>query len=409
MFDQGICSTTNFLAGVLVARSCSKSEYGMYVLGFTIIVTFQIFMRSLISVPFTVNSPRLRDKDRNEYFGSALVQELVLYAIAALIVAAVAAMMWIGWRNHHLTPVIMTLSLALFCLGLRDFIRLALLAQLRVWASLIMGLFANAATLGLLLWACAGKWVSTPAAYLILAGCSGLAAGGALLCIRKRISVVRGRIICDLATNWNCGKWTLAAVVTNTLGIRAMPWLVLLWCGNEAVASFGALMGIAGIVSPLVIGFAGYLMPKLSNDYKAKGPAAVLATGAAIVKTIAIASIAYVTAIALWGDWITGFIYTARYQGFAAVLGLLALGVGLEAATVPLKILLRVTNRPKTEFHGVAASLIAGLLLSMYLIPSFGIMGAALTVVAARLTTFLVDLMAVRYYRGLNYAPLEAT
>ena len=127
-----------------------------------------------------------------------------------------------------------------------------------------------------------------------------------------------------------------------------------------------------------------------------------------LVKVIAIAAVAYVTAAAIWGDRVTGLIYTARYQGFVAVPAVLALAMVVEAMTVPLRILLRVTHRPRTEFHGVALALIVGLVLSMYLIPAFGILGASFALVAAKLTTFFVDLAVVRYGRGSNYPPPQA-
>lgn len=400
VFDQGFCSVSNFLAAILVARACTQAGYSQYVLALTLLITFQIVLRSLGSVPFTVHSPRLSGRECAEYFGSTLVQHAILSSLIALAMAAVAGLFHVATGRTETATVLAALSLAFLGVALRDFMRLALLAQLRVWASLILGMVANLSMLTLLVGAYVTGRLSTATALLIFAASSGLAGAGALVYQWKQIAFVGRRIAGDVKRNWACGKWTLATVLSNTAGIRAMPWLVLLWCGNEAVALFGVLMAVAGIINPLVMGLSGYLMPTLSGSYASRGGGAAVAAGLRAVKILAVASVAYVAAVILLGDRVTGLLFTSRYQGHGGALVVLSLAVAADATTVPLRALLRVVNRPRTEFHATALGLVVGLAMSVYLVPSFGVLGAALAVVSVRATGLLAGLVGLAKSRS---------
>ena len=59
--DQGVSSATNFLTGVIIARACSKEELGLYMLGFSLVLFVTDLQTSLISTPYMVYAPRLKD------------------------------------------------------------------------------------------------------------------------------------------------------------------------------------------------------------------------------------------------------------------------------------------------------------------------------------------------------------
>ncbi len=68
--DQGIVSVTSFVTSMILARSCSKEEFGVYALGLTIIGLVTECQNVLIWSPYTIYSPRLRDSEFASYKGS---------------------------------------------------------------------------------------------------------------------------------------------------------------------------------------------------------------------------------------------------------------------------------------------------------------------------------------------------
>ncbi len=392
LFDQGFCSIATFLTGVLVARACgdNKGEYGLYVLGFTLLITLQIVQRCLVSVPFTVHSPHLKARDHATYFGSTLIHHLVISGVAAMVFVIAAAVVSGTGRTDGFARVLFALAVASVFVLLRDYTRYVLLAQLRVWASLLMGLAANFATVGMLLLAYRGGWLNAPVAYLILGGCSGLPAIIVLLSRRKHLSVVKNALFGHLKKNWRFGKWTLAATGASTIGIRAIPWLVLLWCGSSSVAVFGALMAVAGIIRPAILGVAAYMTPKLAHHVKSRGPASAIKAGMKVIRTMAVLAGVYVVFMWALGNQMVGALYTVRYQGHLTTLGIIAIGTALGAISTILKSLIRAIGKPEIEFWSSGCASIVCVLISISLIPRFGIVGAAIGVTGWNLTFTVV-------------------
>ena len=60
--DQAVVSATNFATGVIVARTCSREELGLYMLGFSVILLATDLQTSLISTPYMVYAPRLKGR-----------------------------------------------------------------------------------------------------------------------------------------------------------------------------------------------------------------------------------------------------------------------------------------------------------------------------------------------------------
>ncbi len=395
LIDEGLCSVTNFLAGVLVARACTKSQYGLYVLGFSVLIMIQLIMRSCVSVPYTVNSPSMRRQQRASYFSSSLFQAVLMASLFAGGIAAIGLIVNSVQSNSEMFSLLCVLSVLVLCVTLRDFMRHALLAHLRLWASLAMGLIANAATLSLMVWMYADRSLSVTGAYLVMAACSLMVAGAMVLRHWRKLRLDRSCILGDMWKNWRTGRWTLAAVLAGNISLRIMPWLVLLWCGKADVAVFGALMAIAAIVGPIARGLGTYMAPRLANDYACHGRQGAIHSAKLVLKGTAIVSFVYIAVLAIWGENITALIFTADYVGHTSLLTLLAITVAIEAMLAPLRALLRVLRYPHVEFRGTLWGAAAGLSLSVWLIPSHGIIGAGIALLICRLTVFGVALMAV--------------
>lgn len=393
LFDEGLCSVTNFVAGVLVARACVKSQYGLYVLGFSILTMAQLVMRSCVSVPYTVNSPSMREGRREAYFTGSLFQAMLM----AVLVAGATAVAGLYFNAAHpgegIGPVLLALSAIMPCVMIRDFVRSSLLARLRVLASFAIGQVANACTLSILVWMYASETISVSWAYAAIGACSVVAAGAMLLSERRVWRTSPARIIADIADNWRTGRWTLAAVLAGNISMRAMPWLVLLWCGRTEVASFGAMMAIAALAGPVVRGIGTYMAPKLANDCARKGPQAAIDAAKLVVKTVAVVSIAYVAGLFVWGENIVSLVFSESYLGCTGVLTLLAVAAALDAMLTPLRSLLRALRRPHVEFRGTLWGAAAGLGLSVLLIPREGITGAAIGLIGCKLLALSVCLV----------------
>ena len=88
VLDQAVCSLSNFLTGIIIARALLPEAFGVYSLYFTGILLLAGFQNALITGPARVLGVRPAGVDAGGYFGAQARLQLMLSAVQELIQAA---------------------------------------------------------------------------------------------------------------------------------------------------------------------------------------------------------------------------------------------------------------------------------------------------------------------------------
>jgi O-antigen/teichoic acid export membrane protein len=132
LIDQGILSIANFLTGVIIGRVCSKEEFGLFLLGFTIIAFVQDIQGSFISTPYTIYIPRLKGIEKAQYTGSTLVHQFFLSVLAILILAITHVIIPAElWPKGFLSVIVALLFVIAFIL-MREYVRQVCFAIMKI-------------------------------------------------------------------------------------------------------------------------------------------------------------------------------------------------------------------------------------------------------------------------------------
>jgi len=383
LVDQGFCSIANFLTGVLVARACSKSEYGVYVLCFTLLTVAMNIQTSLTGTPFTVFSPRLRDKEHRLYLGSTLVQHLMVSAFAALGFLTVAAVFSHTGRTDNLAGVLFALAAASVFILLRDFIRYVLLAQLRVWASLLMSLVANVAIVVMLFWAYVRGSLTAPVAYIIIGGCSGLLVLFVLLRERRRITFATNKLWEHVKENWRFGKWLIAQVIVVFMAIQMYPWLLMFFKGSAATGTYGVCIGLAAVANPLFMGLNRFLGPRTAHAAR-KGSAQIHREVYLAMTFLAGPLLITFLGAVFLGEWAIVTIYGRKFAGTGHIFSIVMLAVIITALGGITDAGINALRRPDIAFRARLVALAVTVTLGLFLVYKLGPLGAAIGVCIAR-------------------------
>lgn len=413
VLDQGFYSVCNFVTAVMISRFCGVADYGAFVLGFSVLVVCQVIGRSLVSVPLTIRYASLGPERRRSYLGNSGLQQAAVSLTLGAILLGAANVVRLLDPGSALSGVLEGVSVAAVAWLTLDFLRTAYMARLAVLASVALSAAVNAGTLLALALAHYVGMLSAPSAYWLMAGCAAVPSLWVMLHHRHQADLSWKHWQSDWRTNWDLGKWTLAATVVGNLGLRMLPWLVLAWYADKEVAHLGALVTVAGLINPAVIGIAVYLTPRLGASAAAQGLAHAAAEARRLFLPAAAAAVAYVLFMAVCGDWLVTLFFTRTYEGHGLALLLLATAVGLEAVYVPARSLLRVLNRTQDELWGSLASLLAIGVLGAILVPPLGVLGAAIAYVSGRLALVLMSRVLIRRAlervhatdRGLEHQP----
>jgi O-antigen/teichoic acid export membrane protein len=138
LVDQGVVSLKNFLASIIIARACTREQFGLYVLGLTIVALLIDLQASLISTPYTVYGPRLGRADHARYTGSTFIHQLALALIAIVaLLAASGVLALTRARDADVATVLMVLAVILLAPLMQDYLRRLSFAVLELKATVV--------------------------------------------------------------------------------------------------------------------------------------------------------------------------------------------------------------------------------------------------------------------------------
>lgn len=386
--DQGFSSIANFLTGVLVARACTKEEYGLYVLAFTLLTTLLGVQTSLTCTPYTVLSPQVDEKDRGGYLAGTLMMHLAISGFVCLFVFLAAGGCWLAGETP-LAALLLAVGFAVLFICLRDFTRCVLLAQFRVWASFLVGVSANVVTIGLLFAGYSGGWLSPPTAYGMMA------IGGVVAIIIALViqPIDWGQLVRDwlgdARENWAIGKWLLATTGVYLLSAQIYPWALAGVEGTEEVAAFGACLVLVMALNPLLMGVLRYLNPQAAHaaakDY---GDLRRLILSRTILLAAGLGVL--VLLFCLLGEQVLELAYNDKYAGYGFLLILLAVQHSLGAIGMPFEAGLVALGRTDFRFRAEVCAAAVSLLIGLPLVYLFGVFGAAIGLALSKTTLRIV-------------------
>lgn len=390
--DQTGYSGVTFLAGILLARTCSKAEYGYFILGMSIVFAGDVILRSLISIPYSVLCHGRDEMSRRIYAGHCLLEQM---ALSLGLVGIFGLSYWIiGWtgRNSELTVWMLWFSIAAVWIHLRGMIRSIVLADIRVWKNMITGLLVNLLTglglLGLYAW---GRLTMGTAILILAAG------GAVFVAVSLRfhsaiLSIHRDGFLDDCLANWNYGKWILTATGVNLLGIRIFPWLTLLWWDSQTVAIVGVLSMMACAIRPAIQAGMSYLIPGLARQAHLLGRSEAISQGLWVAGLAAVLGLFFIAGMGLFGGILIRILYTDQYDGHRLSLLLFSTAMALKAVDVPIRAGLTAVRNPKAISISTIIATLAALVCALFLIPRFGVVGVAISVLIHSLGCMAVNL-----------------
>ena len=388
--DQAVASATNFLTGVIIARTCSKEQLGLYMLGFSLISLMADFQTSLITTAYMVYAPRLKGSAHALYTGSTLIHQLAFCLITMLGVACGAITVTNGIGPRGLGPVLWALVLATAFIMLREHARRVSFARLRLKTAFVFDTcIAVVQIIGLLTLARFGLLSAARAFWVI-----GLACGVAVLwwlwSDREFYDPQLSESLADLKKNWILGKWVFASSLVWAVSMNLYPWLLAAFHGVASAAVWATCLGVVSVGNPVLLGIQNLVGPKIAHVYAADGsralPRLVLKISAVVGTFMSILCLV----MFIWGGRFLALLYGRQYAGNRLIVAILALNLLVTALAFPLSRALFAVDRARVDFLVNFTALFIMLTLGLSMVRAFGLIGAALGLLGANFATSAV-------------------
>jgi O-antigen/teichoic acid export membrane protein len=375
--DQLIVSATNFITGVIVGRTCTKDEFGLYMLGLSIVLLVLDLQTSLISSPYMVYSPRLPARDRALYTGSALIQHGIVAMTVVSILAAGLLVVVPTIDLEGLTNVVTAVAVAVSFILLREFTRRVHFANLRFGSAIVLDLSVAIVQIGLLVGLYAQNLVSAVSAFVAIGVACGLGAVAAIYAERSNISIDRRRVVPDLRKNWSIGKWIFASGVLWTASFNLYPWILTYFHGASATGVWAACFGVVAIGNPFLLGIQNLIGPNISHSFTSLNGRLFKEEVKRFSILFCVSTLPLVLILSILGGWIVGFVYGEKYLGNGVVVTILSINIMVTAIRFSYSRALFVMDRAKPDFLVNLVALCVMMTIGIWCVKQYGPLGVA--------------------------------
>lgn len=400
MLNQLVSSGTNFAIILYLVRVMEKSDFGLYSLGFALMLLLAGLISSSIAVQFVVNLPDQPQAQRAEYALSHAVAVFVLgvamTAMAALI-STVPLSPIIG--DAHTPQIILPLVAAGAFYSLRDLLMRVAYAERRESVVLMSTLAATAGTAAALIyyWQAHYPLTAVRALLALAAGqVAGSLAGLAQLRLPYRSFNVKG-VRRAFSDSWAGGRWNILTNIVYNLRSQAHNFVVAPLLGMAALAEVNAARLLVTPAVMTIPPLTQVLMPRL---------AAKREQGTSVIAHYALFSVGGLSAFALLYSallltllpWALPLTLGEAYQHIGILVGAWCLVAVVLALRNGLTMVLQVVRAFRDLLFANAAAAVVAILLAVALTFTLGSLGAIIAVAIAEivLSIFLVKLLRAR-------------
>lgn len=377
LFDQGLVSGVNFLTIVILARTLGVSEFGYFVIAFTVLQTAGTLQAALITRPHNVLGATRHGREYVDYSTTAAAAQIAFTGVLVVVAAGVAAVAVA--LDSSQASLLLALAPALAAWQLQELGRRMLYTEGRLAAAFandVLSYGGQAAAL-VVLWQ--SDHLTGTTALLSLA--AAFAIGAAVVAWHLRATLAGRLHPPSLSANWQFGKWLGVAEIGQWFSTQFYIYLGALVAGAVASAALKAGQTLLGPVSVFLTFVTSYLPIVLARELESTGTIAAKTRRSLVA--IVPAVLAYCVVMALLAEPVLELVYGEEYGTYANVVRLFALYYVVLALSTVAIAALSARGQTRDVFVGQAAgavlSLAIGWLLLAELGPAGGVTGMLLS------------------------------
>ncbi len=398
--DQFVVSLGNFGTNLLLIRTLEPSVFGVYAVLWSVMLLLNMLQSSLIVHPMLVMAASAGELGARKLAGAALSATLAAAPIAAGVLFTAAS----GLHHADAGGWIILASLSW---QVQEVLRRSLISR-RQYRRCIPG--DSISYLGqaiVLLLLSRFENLSLVIVFASMAGTSILAAALQAYQARPVPSRVRD-LVSDFREFWKIGQWIANLNVVASVTTTALPWALAFFRGSVAVAGYQALLYCVGIVQPLAFSLGSVVAVETAR-WSASGMVPesarkilrpVAAGGLGILCYSAILLLFPGTILRLLSGSGSAYLQLTQELRLFALAGLLLYsGHMLNEALIGLR-------ETRKAFLSQCSSALACIAVSLPLLMTHGVLGAAFGLVAAHLAKTLSSAMFLHRMLAPRFWPV---
>ncbi len=372
--DQAVISASNFLATIILARSVSPTELGVYVVGFTALRLTRVIQDGVTIQPLNAFGAPLENSAFKRYATSTGIIQLILAALMA-VTAAVGGVVLTRMGNDTAGPAMFALWAPIFWWQLQEYLRRMMYVRTHVLNALIITTISNGIRLGIMLW-----WAFQEE----LTGISGLhaIALGSIFAILPGIWQTRSywsrhfdNVRLTWMRNWGFGKWIVGGNISNWISIEFYPVLTAGLINFAAAGAYRALQNLVAPIHMLLRAIDTYFTPRAAKDFQKHGKKSLSSTLRLIYFIAGIPTLVLLAIALLFSEQLLQFLYGETYLEYSQGIIIMAVFYFLLYITWPLQIVLKASRHSQPIFFANILAALTMFTIGIWAINQWGVYG----------------------------------
>lgn len=383
ILDQGVFSGANLIITILLARWLDVFEFGQFAIALAVIAFFMQIYTSFALEPMGIIGPSNYGLDITSYLSSQITLLFVLVTPLGFILALIAL---VAGKNQGIVSNSSILVISLFGLPLIFFP----LLMRRIYYILLKPAFAligsciYLVTILIATISLKQAGMLTGATGIIVTLLAGLISGFVLFLYfknfpSKHASFNLGRIFLE---TWNFGKWLTISGLLIGVATQSQVYLTGILASPEEA---GAVRVLQTLIQPMMLvstALSSLTMPALASDFSAGNLISMQKKVVLFMVVLGLGTVFYLWLLIFYGSFFKNSLFGEKYVisdwliiawGFVPIILSLFWGgvMALQVSQKPFSMLII-----STFWGGVS------LLFSMLFIPSYGVWGATISIIA---------------------------
>jgi O-antigen/teichoic acid export membrane protein len=238
-------------------------------------------------------------------------------------------------------------------------------------------------------------------AFWVVGVACGLTGGFWLFTQSGKLTLNIPQALADFKRNWKFSKWLAATFPVANLRTQLSPWLLAFFYGLSSTGLFAACLNLASTANPFVMGVGNFLGPKAAQSYARGGVSPLRRFVLLAYVPIGLGMAVFCLGMLVFGGRLVQLVYGDDYVGLGMVVAVLASGAFVMSLSSPANRGLLALEMSRETFFAEFLILIVMATLGLFLILTFGIVGAALAVLFAYIagSAFQIIIFIFRVFR----------